>query len=200
MPTTVTRRTSYRRPRTQRRTRKPRVGKSWFGTSRARPEMKRKHTSVEDQSITGAAAYQQVFAFDGIGQGLNDSSRIGSRITGKYINSKFMFDNQSDNKAMLVRYCIWTPKSTTQTLALTGTNFINNKLFKVYKTGYVAVNHDSAKILSINIPLKNRVFDFSGDDTTFPISEDRMYLTMCCVISGQAVKFTHNTVVYYVDN
>jgi hypothetical protein len=162
--------------------------------------MKRKHTNLDDQTVTGSAAYQQLFAVDGIGQGLTDSSRIGDRITGKYINSKFLFDNQSDTKAMLVRYCIWSPKSTTQTLALTGTNFINNKLFRVWKQGYLSINHDSAKVLSVNIPLKNKVFDFSGDDTTLPVSQDRIYLTMTCVTSGMTVKFTHNTTVYYVDN
>lgn len=198
MPTTVTRRTSYRRRAPPRRKSAPK--KSWFGTSRARPEMKRKHTNLDDQTVTGSAAYQQLFAVDGIGQGLTDSSRIGDRITGKYINSKFLFDNQSDTKAMLVRYCIWSPKSTTQTLALTGTNFINNKLFRVWKQGYLSINHDSAKVLSVNIPLKNKVFDFSGDDTTLPVSQDRIYLTMTCVTSGMTVKFTHNTTVYYVDN
>lgn len=182
------------------RSRRAPARKSWFGTKRAKPEMKRKHTTVEDQSITGAAAYQQLFGVDAIAQGLTDDSRIGSRITAKYLSSKFLFDNQSDNKAMLLRYVIWSPKSTTQTLALTGTNFINTKLFKVWKQGYVSVNHDSARVMSVSIPMRNKVFEFSGHDTTIPISQDRIYLTMTCVTSGMALKFTHNTAFYYVDN
>lgn len=191
----------YRRPttRTTRRRSTYRKGKSWFGTKKSLPEMKRQHYEITDQSIT-SSVYTEYFAGNSISQGLNDNDRIGSRITGKFITSKLLFDNQSDSKAQLVRWVVWSPRSATNTLGMDGTSFINNKLFRVWKQGYLSINHDSARVLSINIPLRNKVFDYSGSAVTAPIEEDKIYISLCCVTSGMTVKLSTNTAFYYVDN
>lgn len=174
--------------------------KSWFNTKPARPELKRIQYSEDAETITATALnFNKYLAGHQVDQGLGDDQRVGNRISAKYLQVKMLLENTNDAKAMMLRYCIWSPKSTTQDLSMTGLSSINRKLFKIIRTGYISVNHDSARVKTLNIPMYNKVIEYPSNDVDTPVNQDRLYITLVCVTTGMTLRYSSNVNLWYTD-
>lgn len=165
-----------------------------------RQELKTANYIEDAEVITSTPlVYNKMLAFHNISQGLGDvQNRVGNRITGKYISLKMLIDNQNNEKAAIMRYVIWSPRSTTDTLSIDWGTMVNTKQFRVLKQGYVSLPADHARVVSHNFNLHNRTINYNSNATTSPTNSERIYLSLVCC-TGQTVRYSHQCRCWYGD-
>lgn len=182
-----------------------RPGVSRFGRI-SQPELK--SVTLARDGDAAAQAVTDLTIFPTIAQGIAEDERIGNRINGKFLNMKLMLKKRRDPDAQLpqdpviVRYVMWQNKDPTSNAnaSLTGltlTSFINTKVVRVLKTGYVTLsNEGQAKVLKLNKKLYNQVMDFREDTDQTINTAQRIYFTM---YSNNQCNWEYQSKFYFAD-
>jgi len=178
-------------------------GYSRFGRI-AQPEFKSK--VLLGRADVSALANTEVVIFPTISQGITEDSRLGNRICSKYLNVRVLFTTLTAQPAAaartcMVRYVMWQSKdpTTNANLVLGGlnlTSFINTKVVKVLKTGYINMTPGHGRVLKINYNCKNKVVDFREDTDVTANTTQRIYFTF---FTTEGLRYEFQSKFYFSD-
>lgn len=191
------------KPRARHR-RRPAYGR--FGRISA-PELKNR--TLSGRGFINSNSVLDAVVFPSVTQGISENERIGNRINGRFLNIKLCMYQMLESDAGVARppttcrWVLWQNKDPTSNAAgslsgLTLTSFINTKVTRIIKHGYITLGASGVtKVKSINNNLRNLVINFKEDSDVSANTTQRYYLS---IYSNEGAHYEFQSKFYFSDN